>query len=62
MNKDTLNEAIQEAERYLKKAKRAQKASEVNKYFYITGCVESAACRRASMDLSRALSNMRRNL
>ncbi len=50
MNRDKLNEAIREAERFLERA-RAYKIEE--------GPAQSGACRRASMDLTRALAALR---
>jgi len=50
MNTTKLNEAIREAERFLERA-RAFKAED--------GPAQSGACRRASMDLTRALAALR---
>lgn len=64
MRLDTINEAIAEAERFLKKAKAARKqAQEEKPGFYAntaTGPVASAT-KRASMDLTRALVPLRRD-
>ena len=58
MNAETLNAAIREAERFLKAAKAAKidLASEGS----ITGTKTSGAAKRASLDLTRALADMRR--
>jgi hypothetical protein len=65
MNRDTLNNAISEAKRFLRAAKSCRNKAE-------TGTVAgghqwtayppkaSGACKRASMDLSRALADLRR--
>jgi hypothetical protein len=69
MNKDTLNAAIREAERFLKAANACQNAGEdhetlahVRPYHAWTTYPprESGACKRASMDLTRALADLRR--
>ena len=54
MNKTTLDHAISEAERFLELATKAQDT--VNKDPSIT----NAAAKRASMDLTRALAEMRK--
>ena len=54
MNAKTLSHAISEAERFLELAGRAQ--ATVNEYPSIT----NAAAKRASLDLTRALADMRR--
>ena len=54
------NESIAEAERFLKAAHEARTKSIEKKWRYMFyPCKEAAAVKRASMDLSRALSNMR---
>ena len=50
--------AIEEAERFIGKAKLALKRAEGRKYFYIAK--ENASCRRASLDLTRALAELRK--
>jgi hypothetical protein len=60
MNIETLNRAISEAERFLKSAKEVQQQAEHTSWGWITGTRYSAACKRASMDLTRALSDLRR--
>ena len=60
MNNDKLKIAISEANRFLVKAKELQKAETMNKYTWISGSKESGACRRASMDLTRVLADLRK--
>ena len=66
MRVETLKEAIREAERFLVLAKQVKtkvyNASDKNKKFAVVEdyTKESSACKRASMDLTRALSNMRK--
>jgi len=60
MLKKNVLEAEREAKRFLSKVKELKEAiSPLKNDDYIWGCKESAAVRRASMDLSRALSKMR---
>lgn len=61
MKIEDLNDAILEAERFLKRAKIAKTkyaSDKMTTYFYT--CKEAAAVKRASMDLSRALTQIRR--
>ena len=72
MDKKKLDVAIEEAERFLKKAKdlrdltindekRIKTAKEKGEYYWgSNNPKESGAVRRASMDLTRALANLRR--
>lgn len=70
MTKDSLNEAIAETERFLKKAKavkwtkREIRSSSIDPFTVVeyteVDHVAAAAARRASMDLTRALARMRR--
>lgn len=61
MTPKTLREAIEEAERFVRIAKTVKTGtSAVSKFEYIDFGVESAAAKRASMDLTRALARMRR--
>jgi hypothetical protein len=63
MDANTINEAKQEAERFLRKVKDFEKS----RYTYVignhalvgVGIKESGALRRSSMDLTRALAKMR---
>ena len=59
MNIENLNEAINEAERFLEKAKVVREKVKVDNYVFY-GCKQTGALKRASMDLSRALSKIRR--
>ena len=60
MNRTTLNEAEEEAREFLRRVK-ALKANEYAMHrLSITGSPESAAVRRLSMELTRALAKMRR--
>lgn len=64
MHEQLYNEAIAEAKRFLKAAERLEKnglMGEVGRYGYYAQGKETAALKRASMDLSRALSSLRRN-
>lgn len=70
MTYEALQEAIEEADRFLKKAKavtwqkREIRASSLDPYTVVeyreVDHVAAAAARRASMDLTRALARMRR--
>lgn len=59
MNPDCLTDAIIEAERFLAFAAKLQDAAEARGDRIYAGSKESAAVRRASLDLSRALSDLR---
>lgn len=65
MNLETLDQAILEAARFVRKAKELKKAraDKTCRSGEITGrwstMVESAACKRASMDLARILADLR---
>jgi hypothetical protein len=62
MNLNTLNSAIAEAERFLVKAKELQnKEGEKLNRGYLTGNALTGSVRRASMDLTRALAEMRKS-
>jgi hypothetical protein len=54
-----LNDAIAEAERFLRKAKALRREWEARKHTYSNG-VERAAATRSSMDLTRALAMFRK--
>lgn len=58
-----LTEVIEEAERFLRLAKQAKDVlildRAANGYKESNGCKETAAVKRASLDLSNALSNLR---
>ena len=59
MNIKAIEEAMKEAMRFLEKAEVARKKATRDKYAF-DGCKETAACRRASMDLTRALVKIRK--
>jgi len=60
MKIEDLNDAISEAERFLKRAKVAKAKYAADKMiFYFSPCKEAAAAKRASMDLSRVLTKLR---
>lgn len=54
---ECLEAARDEATRFIKKADEALKAMPDNEHL----CIEFAAAKRASMDLTRALADVRRN-
>lgn len=58
MQVDKMKEAIDEARKFITKSELALKRIGANKYFYVSK--ETAACRRASMDLTRSLSELRK--
>ena len=60
MNKETIEDAREEARRFIKYANQALNRLEHDTMARISGSRETAACRRASMDLTRALADMRR--
>ena len=60
MNQKTLQAAIIEAERFLDLAKDLHAQSAHIDWIYIQGTARSGAVRRASMDLTRALADLRR--
>ena len=59
MNKATLEESISEALRFIERADEAITRMKADKYALISGSKETAAVKRASMDLSRVLSEVR---
>ena len=58
MHQGKLNNAIYEAERFLVRAKAARKMLTMTSWAR-GGCKETGAVKRASMDLTRALADMR---
>lgn len=64
MNFAAIETAEAEAQRFLECVERLRQRLDADKAmansFYITGCKESGALRRASMDLTRALTEMRK--
>jgi len=59
MREEAIVEAIEEAKRFAAAAGRARKRLREDKYAYM-GCAETAACRRASMDLTKSLAKLRK--
>ncbi len=61
MTLETLNTAISEAKRFIKRAEEAKKRNTSRRGEYVLYCSkESGAAKRASMDLTRALAAMRK--
>jgi hypothetical protein len=61
MKEARLNTAILEAERFLKKAKIAKKEIPWSDGGFIYQSRKAAACKRASLDLTMALADLRRS-
>jgi hypothetical protein len=59
MNVDTLREAVKETERFLRAVKALKTAADGDFGMWF-GCKESGTVRRASMDLTRALAQLRK--
>ena len=64
MNAAEINDAIREAERFITKARAALRDSRTSVYLenerLLNPGAASSGCRRASMDLTRALATMRK--
>ena len=60
MNRDTLQSARSQAETFLKAIEEADKAVALKDVDILTGNKYTAKIRRTSMDLTRALANLRR--
>lgn len=60
MNQIGVKKAISEAERFVAAARKYLLAEQAKKESWYGVPKESGACRRASMDLTRALSEMRK--
>lgn len=60
MNKSSIEKTIKEAEHFIATARTVLKESSSRDDDCIYPSKESGACRRASMDLTRALADMRR--
>lgn len=58
MNNETLKTAMAECARFLTRARELDKQKCTGNFY---GCKESGAVRRASMDLTRALANLRKS-
>lgn len=62
MKIENIEEAVAEAKRFIKKANAHLDRAKKDKYYYLVGTKESGACKRASLDLTRALSKMRQDV
>jgi hypothetical protein len=63
MNKETIIEAENEVKRFLARLKELKETEEYkseSSKWSISGCTESGALRRASMDLTRSLAKLRK--
>lgn len=64
MKTEDVKEAIREAERFIKKARKIHDVGWTDcsgkKQVYLKCGADAAACKRSSMDLTRALAKMRR--
>lgn len=64
MDSETMGKAKKEAERFLAKVRdvgvQRWKSGKRSGVFFMTGCIETGALRRCSMDLTRALADLRR--
>ncbi len=60
MNIEAITQAIDEARRFIFAANAARKRLEADKMVHISGSKETAACKRSSMALTRALARLRR--
>ena len=58
--KDRLDTAIHEANRFLARADKWRACMEADKLAYLSGSAEGGACKRASLDLTRALAELRK--
>ena len=60
MELNKLEDALREATRFVIAGQEAIRRLKADKYANIGGSPETATCRRASMDLTRALAKLRR--
>jgi hypothetical protein len=60
MNRKTLDVAIAEAERFLERAKKLKVCEPSSHNYFYSSPKEQGATRRASLDLTRALAEMRK--
>ena len=60
MKYELIDQAKTEACRFIVKANNAEKKVRADTMVLITGCKETAALKRASMDLSRILAELRK--
>ena len=58
---EQIDECIKESQRFIKKAREAKKRIKIDKFAPQLGSKETAAVKRASMDLSRSLADLRRS-
>ena len=61
MKLEALETAMDEATRFLAKAYEVKNYLKVGSPAYITGSKETGACKRASLDLTRALAELRKS-
>jgi len=62
MNKSNIKEARDEAKRFIKACSMAlYRLERERRSYFLVGVAESGACRRASMDLTRALAKLRKS-
>jgi hypothetical protein len=61
MNLRKINTAEAEAKRFLEKVKAVKSRAKEERLIFLTGCRETGALRRASMDLSNALVELRKS-
>ena len=60
MKTEHIDAAVAEARRFIAKAEALKARREKNDLYDFQGCRESGAVRRASLDLTRALADLRR--
>ena len=60
MNRGTLGAAIEEARRFVRLAKAVEADAGKDEFYFGIASKKTAAVKRASMDLTRALANLRR--
>ena len=61
MSVDEIKRTMQEAKRFIAKARLAIERLDKDAMSRITGCKETAACRRSSLDLMRSLAELRKH-
>lgn len=61
MNMDKIMRAEKEAKRFLEKVRAVKIRAKEERLIFLSGCRETGALRRASMDLSNALSDLRKS-
>jgi hypothetical protein len=60
MTQDKIDEAVAEAKRFIAKAEALKARRKAGDLYVFQGCRESGAVRRASLDLTRALADLRK--